>query len=127
MVKAEAISLFKWLYLAFLMKTALLYVFVLLLFAGNGLLSQLASTGTPVCSESPYGNAITKGIPMGDAEEKSEEDSVEDNDEKFNLHHRWDSRGLVRITDLRVIYSETFFKSLGRAVFTPPPRTVHVA
>jgi hypothetical protein len=104
------------------MRTILLYLFVLLLFIGNGFLAQLASMATPVCKVSPHGNAITKGIPMADAEEKSEEDNVEDNDEKFNLDHRWDSRSLSKITDLRVIYSEKFFKSLGKAVFTPPPK-----
>lgn len=104
------------------MRTILLFAFVLLLFIGNGLLAQLASMATPICNESPYGNAMTKGIPMGDAEEKSEEDSVEDNDEKFNLHHRWDSRSLSKITDLRVVYSKKFFKNLGKTVFTPPPK-----
>lgn len=105
------------------MKNVLLYVFVVLLFVGNGLLAQMASMASPVCKDSPYGNALTKGVPTGAAEEKSEEDNIEDHDAKFNFDHRWDSRTLSKITDLRVVYSEKFFKSLGRVVFTPPPKS----
>lgn len=108
------------------MRNIVLCVFISILAVGNVTLSQLGRLSTTLLSgtESAVPNFLTKGIPMGDTEEKSEEDSSEEEDGNEKIH---ETQNLCHVipkggTDLQFLYQHNSFKGLKSQVIIPPPR-----
>lgn len=64
-----------------------------------------------------------KEMPIGDGEEKSEEDKdVSEEDDDLSLDHRQHSRNQSSSAGLHLLYQEIIFQNLDSEVVIPPPK-----
>jgi hypothetical protein len=110
-----------------MLKKAFIILFITLLCAGNSSLLQLGRLSMEMISswDSCYMNSFANSVPVGSAEEKSENSTAGANelveDDEF-LSFRWASKILSGSSDLSEHHASLLFKNIDREILVPPPR-----